>query len=65
MKKTSNHPTSGVNSSGLGGRIGPKDIPAWENHWLYLTLKFGKQPLNVTSIGAERSAWWYFHKVNR
>ena len=22
-----------------------------ENHWVYLTLKFGKQPLNVTSIG--------------
>ena len=49
--KTSNHPTSGVNSSGLGGRIGPKRIPAWELHWVYLTLKFGKRPLIITSMG--------------
>ena len=44
-RKPSNHPISGVKSSGLGGRIGPKAIPAWEDHWVYMSLKFGKRRL--------------------
>ena len=47
-RKPSNHATSGVNSSELGGRIGPKGIPAGEDNWVYLTLKFHKRPLNIT-----------------
>ena len=43
--------TSGANSSGLGGQNGPKGIPACEDHWVYMPLKFGKRPLNITSMG--------------
>ena len=52
-RKPSNHTTSGANNSELGSRIGPKGIPACEDYWVYMPIKFGKCPLNITSMGGD------------